>query len=223
MNMFRTLETMSHATVITGNRENNLEQLKAFLSEQGIIIQGNPDVYIFNDEQPLTDDVEKIVSMLSLQKVSGCRFCIISCDRIDAQVQNRLLKTIEEPHEGTYVVLVIPSIDQLLPTILSRCQVILGNTDQGVSRIDVADFLKKSVVDRFAFIESWTKNKKDEDNVTKTEVLTFIELLEKKLWEQGNRNEQLFADIRKMHEYASTRGSSHRIILDFLALVCPKG
>jgi hypothetical protein len=161
--------------------------------------------------------------MLSLQKVSGCRFCIISCDRIDAQVQNRLLKTIEEPHEGTYVVLVIPSIDQLLPTILSRCQVVLGNTDQGVSRINVVDFLKKSVVDRFAFIESWTKNKKDEDNVTKTEVLTFIELLEKKLWEQGNRNEQLFTDIRKMHEYASTRGSSHRIILDFLAMMCPKG
>ncbi|MEI8224108.1 MAG: hypothetical protein WCG20_03225 [bacterium] len=54
-------------------------------------------------------------------------------------------------------------------------------------------------------------------------MLTFIDLLEKKLWEQGNRDEQLFADIRKMHEYASTRGSSHRIILDFLAIVCPKG
>ena len=221
--MFGTLDTLSHATIITGNREKNLEQFKAFLSEQGVIIQGNPDVYIFNDEQPLTDDVEKIVSMLSSQKVSEYRFCIISCDRIDAQVQNRLLKTIEEPHDGTYIVVVIPSTDQLLPTVLSRCQVISGNTDQGFSRITVDDFLKKSVADRFVFIESWTKNKKDEDNVTKTEVLTFIELLEKKLWEQGSRDEQLFADIRKMHEYASTRGSSHRIILDFLAMVCPKG
>ncbi|MEI8224109.1 MAG: hypothetical protein WCG20_03230 [bacterium] len=96
--MFGMLDTLSHATIITGNREKNLEQFKLFLSEQGISIQGNPDVYIFNDEQLLTDDVEKIVSLLSSQKVSECRICIISCDRMDAQVQNRLLKTIEEPH-----------------------------------------------------------------------------------------------------------------------------
>lgn len=221
--MFGTLEMLSHATIITGNRENNLEQLKVFLAEQGITIQGNPDVYIFNDEQFLTDDVEKVVSILTSQKVSAHRFCIISCDRLDAQVQNRLLKTIEEPHPGTYIVFIIPNSDQLLPTVLSRCQIISGDAHQGVSRIAVDDFLKKSVADRFTFIESWTKNKKDEDNVSKTEVLTFIDLLENKLWEQGNRNEQLFADIRKMRAYAAARGSSHRIILDFLAMVCPKG
>lgn len=220
--MFGTLDLLSHATIITGNRKNNLEQFKSFLVEQGISIQANPDVYIFDDEQFLTDDVEKIVTMLASQKVSQYRFCVISCDRIDVQVQNRLLKTIEEPHEGTHVVLIIPSSDQLLPTVLSRCQIIAGDRDQGVSRISVDEFLKKSVADRFAFVESWTKNKKDEDNVTKTELLTFIEILEKQLWEQGNRNEQLFTDIRKMHEYASMRGSSHRIILDFLAMVCPK-
>lgn len=221
--MFGTLETLSHATIITGNRENNLEQFKVFLSEQGIEVQGNPDVFIFNDEQFLTDDVEKIVSMLMAQKVSASRFCIISCDRLDAQVQNRLLKTIEEPHPGTYIVLIISNSDQLLPTVLSRCQIIAGNTEQGNSRMSVDEFLKKSIADRFVFIESWTKNKKDEDNISKSEVLAFIDLLEKKLWEQGNRDEQLFTDIRKVRAYAAARGSSHRIILDFLAMVCPKG
>ena len=108
--MFGTLEMLSHATIITGNRENNLEQFKAFLTEQGITIQGNPDVYIFNDEQFLTDDVEKVVSMLTSRKVSARRFCIISCDRLDAQVQNRLLKTIEEPHPGTYIVFIIQAV-----------------------------------------------------------------------------------------------------------------
>lgn len=220
--MFGTLDNLSHATIITGNRQENLEKFKEFLVSQKIIIQGNPDVYVFNDEQLLTDDVEKIVSLLASQKVSENRFCIISCDRIDAQVQNRLLKTIEEPHSGTHIVICIQDTDQLLSTVLSRCQIIHGSHNQAVTRMDVDDFLKKSVADRFVFIESWVKNKKEEDNLSKTEVITFINLLEEKLWKQGIRDEQLFTDIRTMRDYAASRGSSHRIILDFLAMICPK-
>jgi hypothetical protein len=31
--------------------------------------------------------------------------------------------------------------------------------------------------------------------------------------------EQIFADIRKMKEYAGIRGASHRVILDYLAIM----
>ncbi|MCE9591269.1 MAG: hypothetical protein K8S99_12170 [Planctomycetes bacterium] len=41
---------------------------------------------------------------------------------IDARGQNLLLKTLEEPPAGTYVVLVTSSEHELLPTIRSRCQ-----------------------------------------------------------------------------------------------------
>lgn len=40
----------------------------------------------------------------------------------NAPVQNALLKTLEEPPEGTVIVLVTASEDRLLPTIRSRCQ-----------------------------------------------------------------------------------------------------
>lgn len=221
--MFRTLEAMSHATIITGSREKNLDQLKAFLTEQGIQIQANPDVYIFTREQLFTEDTESIVTMLSSQKVSQNRFCIISCDRMDAQVQNRLLKTIEEPHIGTYIILIIPDTHQLLPTVLSRCQIINGETSSSATRLAADTFLKESVANRFTIIESLTKNKKDEDNLSKTEVLATIADIEKILWQAGNKDEQLFTDIRTIRQYASVKGSSHRVLLDFLAMVCPKG
>lgn len=217
------IETLSHATIITGNRHANLESFKGFLAEQGIAVQGDPDVFLFNDEQLLMDDAVGIVAMLGAQKVSSHRICVVSCDRLAQDVQNTLLKTIEEPQPGTHIVLMVPDTERLLPTVLSRCQVITGDASVGESRLDVSEFLAKNMTDRFAFVESWTKNKKDEDNASKTEVLNFIDGLEKVLWDKGNRDEQLFADIRKMREYANIRGGSHRIILDFLAMIAPKG
>lgn len=220
--MFPPIEQLSHAIIITGNRIKNLELFKEFLTNNSIEIQANPDISIFNDEQLLMDDAMQLVATLTSQKVSEKRFCIISCDRIAVDVQNRLLKTIEEPQDGTYIIVIVPNADRLLPTVLSRCQVISGDYERGDSRLDVSEFLKKNIADRFQFIESWTKNKKDEDNVSKTEVIHFIDALEKNLWQKGNQNEQLFTDIRKVREYAHIRGSSHRILLDFLAMIAPK-
>lgn len=51
-------------------------------------------------------------------------FVIREADRITAQAQNALLKTLEEPPGTTYLILLVTSIDRLLPTTLSRCQVV---------------------------------------------------------------------------------------------------
>ncbi|MCC6682598.1 MAG: DNA polymerase III subunit [Phycisphaeraceae bacterium] len=49
-------------------------------------------------------------------------FIIDEAELIDATGQNLLLKTLEEPPEGTIVILVTASEDRLLPTVRSRCQ-----------------------------------------------------------------------------------------------------
>ena len=55
-------------------------------------------------------------------------FVIREADRITAQAQNALLKTLEEPPGVTLLVLLVRSIDKLLPTTLSRCQPIRFDT-----------------------------------------------------------------------------------------------
>ncbi len=72
----------------------------------------------------VVDQVRDLVDRrLSLKRFEGRhRFVVIDpADAMNAQAQNALLKTLEEPPEGTTLVLVAASPDVLLPTIRSRC------------------------------------------------------------------------------------------------------
>jgi DNA polymerase-3 subunit delta' len=51
-------------------------------------------------------------------------FIIPEAERIQEGTTNALLKTLEEPPEGVIIILLTPDADTLLPTILSRCQLI---------------------------------------------------------------------------------------------------
>jgi DNA polymerase-3 subunit delta' len=60
---------------------------------------------------------------LAMRRFEGRRRVVIldPADAMNAQAQNALLKTLEEPPEATTLVLVSSSPDALLPTIRSRC------------------------------------------------------------------------------------------------------
>ena len=51
-------------------------------------------------------------------------FIIFNADMMNAEASNSLLKTLEEPLPGTILLLTTSAKDQLLPTIISRCQLI---------------------------------------------------------------------------------------------------
>jgi DNA polymerase-3 subunit delta' len=72
----------------------------------------------------VVDQVRDLVDhRLALKRFEGRRrFVIIDpADAMNPQAQNALLKTLEEPPDGTTLVLVAASPDALLPTIRSRC------------------------------------------------------------------------------------------------------
>ena len=52
----------------------------------------------------------------------GKVFIVDEAELLDADAQNAMLKTLEEPPSGTVIVLVTQHEDRLLPTIRSRCQ-----------------------------------------------------------------------------------------------------
>jgi DNA polymerase-3 subunit delta' len=51
-------------------------------------------------------------------------FIILNADMMNAEASNSLLKTLEEPLPGTILLLTTSVKDQLIPTIVSRCQLI---------------------------------------------------------------------------------------------------
>jgi DNA polymerase-3 subunit delta' len=51
-------------------------------------------------------------------------FVIRAADDMTVQAQNALLKTLEEPPGSTFIILLVCAVDRLLPTTLSRCQLV---------------------------------------------------------------------------------------------------
>lgn len=51
-------------------------------------------------------------------------YMIVHADKMTTNAANSLLKFLEEPHPGTMAILMTEQAQQILPTILSRCQII---------------------------------------------------------------------------------------------------
>jgi DNA polymerase-3 subunit delta' len=88
------------------------------------------------------DEVRDLVRRSALAPV-GRRWQVMiveDADRLTDQAANALLKTIEEPTDRTVWILCAPTVEDLLPTIRSRCRLVSLSTP---SPEDVADFLTR--------------------------------------------------------------------------------
>lgn len=85
---------------------------------------------------------------LSLKPMAGSRKVAIINDAqlMNAASTNSLLKTLEEPPNGSLIMLVTTNADAVLPTIRSRCQIIRFNrlTDQTVAKLLIEQQLVES-------------------------------------------------------------------------------
>ena len=80
------------------------------------------------DKQPIIniDSVRSVIKKLAVSSFhSNFRIIIFwMADKMNEEASNMLLKTIEEPGHETVFILLTEDIRKLLPTIVSRCQVI---------------------------------------------------------------------------------------------------
>lgn len=71
------------------------------------------------------DDVRGIIEEVMKKPYEGDKKVVIihEGNKLTVQAQNALLKTIEEPPKGVYIILLTESIELMLDTIKSRCQI----------------------------------------------------------------------------------------------------
>ena len=99
-------------------------------------LKDNPDVYILKqDEANITKDVIKdLLNKLSTTSQFNNKkvYIIDKTEYLSDTVFNAILKTLEEPKEGIYAILISNNIDAVKPTIVSRCQKIFltSSTDK---------------------------------------------------------------------------------------------
>ena len=89
------------------------------------LTDNHPDVHTLRPEKSLgVDDVRELIGALQLRAFEGgLKVAFIErADRMTPQAQNCLLKTLEEPPDGTLFFLLTDAPSALLPTIVSRCR-----------------------------------------------------------------------------------------------------
>lgn len=83
----------------------------------------HPDLHIYGKEKPMNkDDAENIIENLLLKPYSAERkiYLLLDYDEVNSTVENKLLKSIEEPPEGTTFILCVKNESKLLQTTISR-------------------------------------------------------------------------------------------------------
>ncbi|MEE3420048.1 MAG: DNA polymerase III subunit delta' [Lachnospiraceae bacterium] len=142
-------DRVSHAYLFTGDRGSGKKMLaeafaEALLCEKKgpeacgecpacrkVLDRNHPDLIELVHEKPgviSVDEVrEQVVNTVDIRPYEGGRkvYIIPEAEKMNAQAQNALLKTIEEPPAYTVILLLTSSPEALLPTILSRCSKIL--------------------------------------------------------------------------------------------------
>lgn len=122
--------SFSHANLITGCDGIGKSVLAKYIANKIIkprdgaesvdIVRYYPKASSFG-----VDDVRNIIEEVNKKPYEGNKKVLIlyKCDKMTVQAQNALLKTIEEPPEGVYLILLSDSLENILDTIQSRCQV----------------------------------------------------------------------------------------------------
>lgn len=97
---------------------------------RSLVLQGkHPDLLWLEPQGSGSIKVEalrEVLRALTLSPIEGrYRVAVIQdAHQMTDSSQNALLKTLEEPNPTTVIILVAPSAETLLPTIVSRCQVL---------------------------------------------------------------------------------------------------
>ena len=88
----------------------------------------HPDVRLFQPDGAVfkVDQVREIRRLLSFQPMEGRRkaYVLTDVETMRAEAANAFLKSLEEPPGATTIILTTSNINALLPTILSRCQIL---------------------------------------------------------------------------------------------------
>ena len=143
-NITSNITSFSHAYLFNVNSlEHSLPYVKEFAKE--IILGKNydensdisflidndtfDDLYIVN---PSTiginvDEINKLLTYMETKSIrdNGKRVYIIyGFERLTRDVSNKILKFLEEPEDNIYALLITENFEKILPTIVSRCQVL---------------------------------------------------------------------------------------------------
>lgn len=126
--------------------------------------ENHPDLVIIKTEEKQSIGIEQVKNLRSWAYnrpyIASNKLIIIeNADLLTNEAQNSILKITEEPPEFTHIYLLVENHKNLLPTLISRSEIInkKGNFE---SEGRVEEFMKLSTLGRFNFVDTLSKEDK---------------------------------------------------------------
>lgn len=126
------------------------------------------------------DELQDAFSTKSLENTKRI-YIIYDAEKLNGSAANSLLKFLEEPNEGIIAILLTNNINQVINTIISRCQVMTFNKNKVSDYIKYNDIIKNVTYNKLLFTVFKISNEKDiteEMNLFLDNVIKFIEAYE---------------------------------------------
>lgn len=151
--------------IVGGTQKERKEKAKSFFPKP----TPHPDFLYLTPEISIgIDQIRRVKHFVGLRPYSEIYKVayIEEAQNLTIEAQNAFLKTLEEPPERTIVILTAPSIDSLLPTIVSRCQILSlkriileEKNDDDKKFIEFILLISKSIADTFSYASSFFRER----------------------------------------------------------------
>jgi DNA polymerase III delta prime subunit len=233
MNLIQNLDknNLHHAYLIEGVREEITPEIFKFLEDTGVKTVGNPDFISIIIDNFKIDEAFSLRAMSADKSFSpGKKIFLICVNSFSLDAQNVLLKMFEEPIENTIFFLVVPDINILLKTLISRFYFISTRADLVEEKKEAERFIKLPLQSRINFIKELLVEAEEEDeegkeivalDSSRSKALKFLNALEVTL-SKGTFDTKIFEHIFKVREFLRMPGSSTKSLMESVALIIPE-
>lgn len=167
-----------HAYLVVGQNEEVNKNKAQELAEK-------LEAKIFEFPLAKIEDVRNLNSFTQLKLSEPTAVVIDSIEQASEEALNAFLKNLEEPQKNLYYILTASSEKRVLPTIVSRCEVIRINTRQEAlgNSAEPEEFLKMRTGEKFIHVQGLKEREKAIDFIE-----SLIYFLHEKLHSETNFN-----------------------------------
>lgn len=210
--------------------EGSLSALGALVADArerfGFTGEHHPDVHVRTIEKFGIDESRWLADTAAFKSTSGRALFVIGVAAITSEAQQALLKLLEEPQQGTTIVLLAPH-GSFLTTIMSRAQsypLTEGSPlyYRGLPSVEgvAKKFLAMSGKDRSAEIATLLKD----DEGVKERARDFVNALEVELHKKiaDPKTRAGLEDVARVRDYLGDRSPSLKMLLEHLAVSLPR-
>ncbi|MEX2029286.1 MAG: hypothetical protein WD963_02275 [Candidatus Paceibacterota bacterium] len=223
---------LHHAYLIEGARDEVVPEILKFCESLNIKTSGNPDFcHITIDNLKVDEALDLRTMSFNKSFSSGKRIFLICVNNFTLDAENVLLRMFEEPTENTHFFLIVPDVNALLKTLVSRFYVI---KNKGTTTSEKAEkFISMSLPGRIDFIKELLAEIEEEDeegneiismDSTRAKALKFLNTLELVLHNRFIKNPAKithFSHFFKVRQFLRMPGSSTKTLMESVAIIIP--